>query len=98
MERLIAEVAREAHIGLFHRFAIMQEWGRTDQLAPAAMIGPDGLHMTDASYGCLADALAEALAWNWWLEAPQQSSAPAAEARLDALERRSRSAGPAQPH
>jgi hypothetical protein len=30
------------------------------------MIGPDGLHMTDASYGCLASELAEALAWNWW--------------------------------
>jgi hypothetical protein len=22
--------------------------------------------MTDASYGCLASQLAEALAWNWW--------------------------------
>ena len=38
----------------------------THQLAPAAMIGPDGLHITDASYGCLASQLAEALAWNWW--------------------------------
>lgn len=74
MERLIAEVAREAHIGLFRRFAIMQEWGRTDQLAPAAMIGPDGLHMTDASYGCLANQLAEALAWNWWSHAKLAAS------------------------
>ncbi len=30
------------------------------------MIGPDGLHMTDTSYGCLANQLAEALVWNWW--------------------------------
>ena len=30
------------------------------------MIGPDGLHMTDASYECLARQLAAALAWNWW--------------------------------
>ena len=30
------------------------------------MIGPDGLHMTDASYGCLARQLAAALARNWW--------------------------------
>jgi len=44
----------------------MQEWDHTQQLAPAAMIGPDGLHMTDASYGCLANQLAEALAWKWW--------------------------------
>lgn len=65
MERLIAEVAHRAHVGLFQRFAIMQQWDRTHQLAPAAMIGPDGLHMTDTSYGCLASELAEALAGNW---------------------------------
>jgi len=66
MERIIREIARSNHVGLFRRFEIMQEWERTQQLAPAPMIGPDGLHMTDASYGCLASQLAEALAWNWW--------------------------------
>jgi acyl-CoA thioesterase I len=66
MERVIEEIAHSNHVGLFHRFEIMQEWDHTQQLAPAAMIGPDGLHMTDASYGCLANQLAEALAWNWW--------------------------------
>jgi acyl-CoA thioesterase I len=66
MERVIGEIAHSNHVGLFRRFEIMQEWDHTQQLAPAAMIGPDGLHMTDASYGCLASQLAEALAWNWW--------------------------------
>ena len=66
MERIIEEIAHRAHVGLFRRFQIMQEWDSRQQLAPAAMIGPDGLHMTDASYGCLASELAEALAWNWW--------------------------------
>jgi len=66
MERIIGDVAHSSRVGLFHRFEIMQEWDRTQQLAPAAMVGPDGLHMTDASYGCLASELAEALAWNWW--------------------------------
>jgi acyl-CoA thioesterase-1 len=66
MERIIRDIARSNHVGLFRRFEIMQEWERTQQLAPAAMISPDGLHMTDASYGCLASQLAEALAWNWW--------------------------------
>jgi acyl-CoA thioesterase I len=66
MERLLAEIALHAHVGLFRRFEIMKEWDRTRQLAPAAMIGVDGLHMTDASYSCLANQLAEALAWNWW--------------------------------
>ena len=65
MERLIAEIAHDAHVGLFRRFEIMEEWNHTHQLAPAEMIGADGLHMTDASYGCLAKQLAEALAWNW---------------------------------
>ena len=66
MERVIGEIAHSNHVGLFRRFEIMQEWDDTQQLAPAAMIGPDGLHMTDASYGCLASQLGEALAWNWW--------------------------------
>jgi len=66
MERLLAEIARQAHVGLFRRFEIMKEWDHTRQLAPAAMIGVDGLHMTDASYSCLANQLAEALARNWW--------------------------------
>jgi len=66
MERVIGEIAHSMGVGLFRRFEIMQEWDRTQQLAPAAMISLDGLHMTDASYGCLASQLAEALAWNWW--------------------------------
>jgi acyl-CoA thioesterase-1 len=69
MERLIAEMAQHAHVGLFRRFEIMQEWDRTHQLAPASAIGADGLHMTDASYGCLAKQLADALALNWWTHA-----------------------------
>jgi lysophospholipase L1-like esterase len=65
MERLIAEIARRTQVGLFRRFDIMREWDRTQQLAPASTIGPDGLHMTDAGYACLADQLADALASDW---------------------------------
>jgi lysophospholipase L1-like esterase len=65
MERLIADIARRTHVGLFRRFEIMQEWDRTKQLAPASGVGPDGLHMTDAGYACLANELAEALAASW---------------------------------
>ncbi len=65
MEQLIAEIAARAHIGRFRRFDVMREWDHTRQLAPAALIGPDGLHMTDASYGCLADLLARSLAEQW---------------------------------
>ena len=69
MERVIEQVAERAHVGLFRRFAIMREWNRTHQLAPGEMIGLDGLHMTDTSYDCLANELAEALALNWGFHA-----------------------------
>src|SRR5436190_1510777 len=65
MERLIAEIAKRTQVGLFRRFEIMQEWDRTQQLAPASSVGPDGLHMTDAGYACLANQLAEALGADW---------------------------------
>lgn len=65
MERLIAAAARRSGVGFFRRFDIMHEWDRTQQLAPAALIGADGLHMTDASYRCLASLLAGSLAEHW---------------------------------
>jgi acyl-CoA thioesterase-1 len=84
MERLIAAIADLAHVGLFRRFEIMREWNHTHQLSPAELIGPDGLHMTDASYGCLANQLAEALAWNWWSQAKLAKSP---QRRPDAIAR-----------
>jgi acyl-CoA thioesterase I len=99
MERLIADTAERMHVGLFRRFAIMARWAQRRQLAPAPMIASDGLHMTDASYGCLADALAEALAWNWWFQAaPALASAPGAVARVGAREHRSVSVRSTQTH
>jgi lysophospholipase L1-like esterase len=65
MERLITDLARRSQVGLFRRFEIMKEWDHTQQLAPASGVGPDGLHMTDASYACVANQLAEALASRW---------------------------------
>jgi acyl-CoA thioesterase I len=66
MEQMIANVAKSARIGLFRRFEIMQQWQAAQRPDAPKMIGPDGLHMTDRGYGCLAADLAEALAWNWW--------------------------------
>lgn len=87
MRLLIAEIAQHLHVGLFRRFEIMQQWERTHQLAPAAMIGPDGLHMTDASYGCLANQLAEALAWNWWSHAKTAKSPQRSPEAIAGIER-----------
>ena len=65
MEDLIADTANDAHVGLFRRFALMRYWDRTHPAEAPAMIGADGLHMTDAGYGCLASDLAAALEANW---------------------------------
>ncbi len=64
MQEIVAEIAEQAQIGLFRRFALMRHWQRADE-AGVQMIAADGLHMNDASYGCLAASLADALASNW---------------------------------
>jgi hypothetical protein len=40
------------------------KWPEVFRFALASIIAPDGLHMTDASYACLANEAAEALARN----------------------------------
>jgi len=65
MEQLIAEIAHHTGVGLFRRFALMQYWRAAQPPESPEMIGADGLHMTDAGYGCLAVSLAKALASNW---------------------------------
>jgi lysophospholipase L1-like esterase len=78
MEQLIAEIAQHAGVGLFRRFAVMQYWRAAQPPESPAMIGTDGLHMTDAGYSCLAAELAKAIAANW--EAQRPTVQPAAEA------------------
>jgi len=65
METLIADTADRERVGLFRRFALMQYWQSSHAADAPSMIGPDGLHMTDAGYGCLATDLAKALEANW---------------------------------
>lgn len=82
MEKLIANAAKSAKVGLFRRFETMRHWQAASQADDATiaetMVGPDGLHMTDRGYFCLAANLAEALAWNWWSQqdADGRPSAP----------------------
>jgi lysophospholipase L1-like esterase len=68
MEQLIAEIAGRQHVGLFRRFALMRYWQSRHPADAPAMVGADGLHMTDAAYGCLAEDLAAALEANWQSE------------------------------
>jgi lysophospholipase L1-like esterase len=68
VEALIADAADRAHVGLFRRFALMRFWQNSHAPDAPAMVGADGLHMTDAGYGCLAADLAAALVANWRAE------------------------------
>jgi len=61
----------------------MRHWQAAEQADIPKMVGPDGLHMTDRSYGCLADQLAEGLARNW--RAQKGAAPPAPAARVAGL-------------
>ncbi len=78
MEQLIAAVAERTQVGLFRRFEIMRHWQSAEPTDVPKMVGPDGLHMTDRSYGCLADGLAEGLAQNWRAQGRAAPHPPAA--------------------
>jgi lysophospholipase L1-like esterase len=61
MDAAVADAAREAGVPLLPRHALMSYWLRSGRFAPATLLGPDGLHMTDASYRCLAERVADLL-------------------------------------
>jgi lysophospholipase L1-like esterase len=62
MLETIKTAARETGVGLFPRFAIMEEWAQTGHIAMGDMVAPDNLHMNDASYACVARLLATGIA------------------------------------
>jgi lysophospholipase L1-like esterase len=62
MVSLIATAAKAEHVGVFHRFELMQRWHKTERLPFETFISTDGLHMNDWSYACLAKALGIAIA------------------------------------
>jgi acyl-CoA thioesterase I len=62
MVSLIATAAKAEHVCLFHRFDLMRRWHETERLPFEAFVSPDGLHMNDWSYGCVAKWLAVGIA------------------------------------
>jgi acyl-CoA thioesterase I len=62
MVDLIEHAAKEAHVDLFQRFALMRYWRLTESMPFDAFLSPDELHMNDWSYGCVAKLLAGAIA------------------------------------
>ena len=62
MVSLIAATAKAEHVCHFRRFDLMRHWHETEHLPFKAFVSPDGLHMNDWSYACLAKALSLAIA------------------------------------
>jgi lysophospholipase L1-like esterase len=57
----IAAIAKEQNVDLFRRFALMKRWRQTDHMPFDAFVSPDGVHMNDWSYACLAKWLSSAI-------------------------------------
>jgi len=62
MVELIAMTAKAENVDLFHRFDVMKLWRDADHMAFDSFVSPDGLHMNDWSYACMAKGLSLAIA------------------------------------
>jgi lysophospholipase L1-like esterase len=61
MVEQIALTAKEKNVDLFRRFAAMRDWREKQHLAFDTFVSPDGLHMNDWGYGCMAKLLGSAI-------------------------------------
>lgn len=59
VEALLIDVANATKTVLLPRHRLMDYWVESGQFTPTSLLGPDGLHMTDASYRCLAERIAD---------------------------------------
>jgi lysophospholipase L1-like esterase len=62
MVELIALAAKQENVDLFPRYEVMRRWHEIDKLSFATFVSPDGLHMNDWSYACIAKGLGVAIA------------------------------------
>jgi lysophospholipase L1-like esterase len=62
MVELIAATAKQEDVALFPRYELMRRWHDVDHMPFESFVSPDGLHMNDWSYGCVAKAMAAAIA------------------------------------
>lgn len=62
MVAFISTVAQQEDVALFHRYGVMKRWREIDKLPFKIFVAPDGLHMNDWSYACMAKGLGLAIA------------------------------------
>jgi acyl-CoA thioesterase I len=61
MVEFLSAEAKAQNVSVFHRFALMREWLHVQQIPFETFLSPDGLHMNDWSYACVAKLLAGAI-------------------------------------
>ncbi len=62
MVALISTTAKREDVDLFRRFDVMRHWRDVTHLSFEMFVSPDGLHMNDWSYACMAKGLGSAIA------------------------------------
>jgi hypothetical protein len=62
MVEQIALAAKDENVDLFQRFAVMRNWHEVQHLAFDVFVSPDGLHMNDWGYDCVAKLIATGIA------------------------------------
>ena len=75
---VVQEVARNAKVVFLSRHALMSYWIESGRFTPGTMLISDRLHMTDASYRCLAERVADLL--------PPNKARPETEMRIAATD------------
>jgi acyl-CoA thioesterase I len=63
-ERMVDSLSASAkleNVNLFRRFAVMRYWNETNHVPFEQFVTPDGLHMNDWGYQCMAKLLAVAI-------------------------------------
>jgi lysophospholipase L1-like esterase len=61
MVELIAVTAKQENVDLFRRYEVMKRWHEVDHIGFETFVAPDGLHLNDWSYACMAKGLAVAI-------------------------------------
>ena len=61
MVNLIAMTAKRENVGLYRRFEQMRHWQTVERIPFETFVHPDGLHLNDWSYACLAKGMAVAI-------------------------------------
>lgn len=59
---LIATTAKREDVDLFRRYDVMKHWRDVDHIPFDTSVAPDGLHLNDWSYACMAKGLGQAIA------------------------------------